>query len=87
MGTRVNSSLAMRGSNDQLYRHCNNDDSNHISYQYSLCVTAIRGLIYIALAMYGLLRCYDVYHITHHYSLDCISYYNPLGSGGVQQTL
>ena len=90
MCARVNSSLAMRGSNNQLYRHCNNDDSNY--YQLTVFFVCnynkeISGFIYIALAMYGLVRCYDVYHITHRHSLDCNSHYNPLGSGGVQQTL
>ena len=90
MCARVNSSLAMRGSNNQLYRHCSNDDSNY--YQLSVFFVCnynkeISGFIYIALAMYELLRCYDVYHITHHYSLDCNSHYNPLGSGSIQQTL
>ena len=90
MGARVNSSLAMRGSNHQSYRHCNNDDSSHISYKYSLYVTAARKLVVSFISLwicYELLRCYDVYHITHHYSLDCNSHYNPLGSGSIQQTL
>ena len=51
------------------------------------CNKEISGFIYIALACYELSRCHDVYHITHHYSLDCNSHCNPLGSGGVQQTL